>query len=111
MSFDLAQALGAALDGGCSLAELETTLLAGADSDDQIAAAWLYAWAYDAICPTRVELAARITSGAVAGHPLKRRVTLDAAIDPSVIRGTLSARSGDRRDSHARLGRLRLVRS
>lgn len=74
MSFDLAQALGAALDGGCSLAELETTLLAGADSDDQIAAAWLYAWAYDAICPTRVELAARTrVTGSCVSNVTDRR--------------------------------------
>ena len=32
--------------------------------------------------------------------PEKRRVILDAAIDRSVIRGTLTAPSGDRRDFH-----------
>jgi hypothetical protein len=45
MSSELAQTLQAALDDGCSLSELEATLLARADTDDWIAAAWLYAWA------------------------------------------------------------------
>ena len=73
MSSDLAQALQAALDDGCSLAELEATLLADGDSDDQIAAAWLYAWAYDAIRPRHDELAARNTSGAGLRCELKAK--------------------------------------
>jgi hypothetical protein len=76
VSFDLVDALRAALDDG---------------------AAWLYACAYDAICPQRDSLAARITdlaawsdSGAARGA--RRR---DRRLD---IRGTLTARSRDRRD-------------
>jgi len=65
MSLDLADALGIALDHGCSLAELEDTLLARGETDDEIAAAWLYAWAYDAVRPPRDDLAARITNRAV----------------------------------------------
>ena len=66
MSVDLLHALRAALDDGCSLAQLETTLLNDADTDDRTAAAWLYAWAYDEIRPPRGDLAARITSGTAA---------------------------------------------
>ena len=36
MSSELAQTLQAALDDGCSLSELEATLLARADTDDRI---------------------------------------------------------------------------
>jgi len=82
MSSDLADALQAALDDGCSLAELEATLLADGDTDDQIAAAWLYAWAYDALRPRRDSLAARITNGAARDHDPKRGSILDGALEP-----------------------------
>jgi len=52
-----------ALDGGCSLAELERTLLADGDTADEVAAAWLYAWAYGAVRPCPEGLAARIAGG------------------------------------------------
>ncbi len=77
MSVDLVHALRAALDGGCSLAQLEATLLNDADTEDRIAAAWLYAWAYDEIRPPRDDLAARITSGTGAAQAPKRRLPLD----------------------------------
>ena len=103
MSFDLAGALQAALDDGCSLAELEDSLLAGADTDDQLAAAWLFAWAYDAIRPRPDDLAARITTRSARDRTRERRMMLDAAIDRSVIRGTLTTRSDDRRGFRGRL--------
>jgi len=56
-----------AIDRGSSLAELERTLLADGDTADNVAAAWLYAWAYQAVRPTDHGLADRIladTSGA-----------------------------------------------
>jgi hypothetical protein len=52
-----------AIDGGCSLAQLELTLLADGDTADDVAAAWLYAWAYDAVRPSSDGLAARIADG------------------------------------------------
>jgi hypothetical protein len=91
MSFDLAGALQAALDDGCSLAELEASLLAGADTDDQLAAAWLFAWANDAIRPRPDDLAARITTRSARDRARERCMMLDAAIDRSVIRGELTA--------------------
>lgn len=66
MSLELAEALGIALDHGCSLAELGATLLARAEVDDEIAGAWLHVWAYHAIRPPRDDLAARITHRACA---------------------------------------------
>jgi hypothetical protein len=74
MSLDLAAAVRAALNDGRSLAELEATVLAGADPNGEAtAAAWLYAWAYDGLRPTVDPLAARIASRAnvlrTAGHP------------------------------------------
>ena len=51
-----------ALNNGRTLAELEGVLLAdGAVTDDEAAAAWLYAWAYDAARPVGDSLATRIT--------------------------------------------------
>ena len=52
------------------LAERATPLLARGDAEDQIAAAWLYAWAYNALRPRRDSLAARITDGANPDHLL-----------------------------------------
>jgi len=52
-----------ALDDGCSLAELERTLLADGDTADEVAAAWLYAWAYGAVRPCPEGLATRIAGG------------------------------------------------
>ena len=66
-SSDLCTALRRALDDGCSLSELEATLLANRDSSEDGAAAWLYAWAYDALRPPSDCLAARIISGAGVG--------------------------------------------
>ena len=60
MNSELAQALRSALDGGTSLAELETTLLTGDGTTEEIDAAWLYAWAYDALRPPRDDLTTRI---------------------------------------------------
>jgi hypothetical protein len=63
MSLDVAAAVRVALNDGRSLAELEATVLAGADPNGEVAAAaWLYAWAYDALRPTVDPLAARIAS-------------------------------------------------
>jgi hypothetical protein len=81
MSFDLAETLRAALDDGCLLAKLEATLLARAEMDDQIAAAWLYAWAYDAVRPPRDDLAARITGRGMRDHAPQLGVMFTAAID------------------------------
>ncbi len=47
----------------CSLSELEATFLASGDTDDRIAAVWLYAWAYDAIRRRRDDLAERVSRG------------------------------------------------
>ncbi len=69
--------------GAVTLAE-RPALLARSDTDDQLAAEWLYAWAYNALRPRRDSLAARITNGAAPDHALKRRVTRDAASDQSV---------------------------
>jgi hypothetical protein len=91
MTFYLVHALATALDDGCSLDELEATLLKGSDTDDRIAAAWLYAWAYDEIRPPRDDLAARIASGIPhlrlpggPSHPTEAR-------DPPTIRATHTA--------------------
>lgn len=83
MSFELAETLRAALDRGYSLAELEASLLARADNDDQLAAGWLFAWAYDAVRPRRDDLAARITSGAPRDRTPARRLTRDPATTAS----------------------------
>jgi hypothetical protein len=59
MNSELAHALRSALDGGTSLAELETTLVTGGGTTEEIDAAWLYAWAYDALCPPHDDLTTR----------------------------------------------------
>ena len=59
MNSELAQALRSPLDGRTSLAELETTLLTGGGTTDEIDAAWLYAWAYDDLRPPRDDLTTR----------------------------------------------------
>ena len=59
MNSGLARALRSALDGGTSLAELETTLLTGGGTTEEIDAAWLYAWAYDDLRPPRDDLTTR----------------------------------------------------
>lgn len=56
----LARVVKEAIDGGCSLAQLELTLLADSDTADDVAAAWLYAWAYDAVRPSSGALVAGI---------------------------------------------------
>jgi hypothetical protein len=53
-----------------TLAERATPLLPRDDAEDQIAAAWLYAWAYNALRARRDSLAARITDGANPDHLL-----------------------------------------
>lgn len=59
----LVEVVQEAIDGGCSLAQLEQTLVAdGVDADD-MAAVWLYAWAYDAVRPSSDGLVARIADG------------------------------------------------
>ncbi len=99
MSWELTQTLQAALDDGCSLSELEATLLAGGDTDDRIAAAWLYAWAYDAIRPRRDDLAERISRGGAPDQARRGRTILGVASDRCVT-AARSPRSGDRRDRH-----------
>ena len=59
MNSELAQALRSALDGGTSLAELETALLTGGGTTEEIDAAWLYAWAYEALRPPHDGLTTR----------------------------------------------------
>lgn len=86
VSLELVDTLRAALDNGCSLAELEATLLARSETSDQVDAAWLYAWAYDAIRPQRDNLAARLTNRPTRGQTPKRREALDAAIDQLGVR-------------------------
>jgi hypothetical protein len=74
MSLDVAAAVRVALNDGRSLAELESTVLAGADPNGEVAAAaWLYAWAYDALRPTVDPLAARIASAPIASGSCVRR--------------------------------------
>jgi hypothetical protein len=49
-------------------------VLAGADPNGEVAAAaWLYAWAYDALRPTVDPLAARIASAPIASGSCVRR--------------------------------------
>jgi hypothetical protein len=59
----LVQEVQSALDAGRSLAQLEQTLLAGGDFVDEVAAAWLYAWAYDALHLAGDHLDAQTTGG------------------------------------------------
>jgi hypothetical protein len=64
----LVQVVEQAIDGGCSLGQLEQTLLADGDTvadvaADDMAAVWLYAWAYDAVRPAGHDLAAQIAEG------------------------------------------------
>ena len=73
MSLELVDMLWAVLDDGCSRSELEATLLTRSETSDQIAAAWLNEWAYDAIRPQRDNLAARITDRPTRGQTPKRR--------------------------------------
>ena len=54
-----------ALAGGCPLGRLEETLVAAGYGRDEAAAAWLYAWSYDAVRPSGASFAARLTHGAV----------------------------------------------
>jgi hypothetical protein len=113
MSLDLVETVRAALDGGCSLVEVEAAFLAGADTDDEIAAAWLYAWAYDAIRPPRDDLAARVTSRAVRHHAPQPGVIFAAAIDrpadrtPKIAPG--GPRSRPRAASHGRIATVDAV--
>jgi hypothetical protein len=53
----------AALAGGCSLGALEETLVAAGHGRDEAAAAWLYAWSYDAVGPSGTSLELRLTHG------------------------------------------------
>jgi hypothetical protein len=55
----------------CSLSELEAAFLAGGDTDDRIAAAWRYAWAYDAIRPERDRLAERVSRCGTLARPAR----------------------------------------
>ena len=63
-----------------TLAERATPLLARGDAEDQIAAAWLYAWAFNALRPRRDSLAARITDGAKPDHAPTQRATRDRPV-------------------------------
>ena len=57
---DLVEEVRAELEQGRSLAQLERTLLADGDAADEVAAAWLYAWAYGAMRPMIDRLAGRV---------------------------------------------------
>ena len=101
MSYELTQTLQAALDDGCSLSDLEATFLARGDTDDRIAAAWLYAWAYDAIRPRRDDLAERISRGGTRDQTAR-------GVRSSASRATPASP----RHAHRALGRpLRLARA
>ncbi|HYB29555.1 MAG TPA: hypothetical protein VEF89_23290 [Solirubrobacteraceae bacterium] len=89
MSFELAKELQAALRDGSGLADLEALLLARGESPDEIAAAWLYAWAYEALRPWPDDLAAQITHRCVPGQTSTRR----RAADRIVARGELQTSS------------------
>lgn len=91
MTFNLVHALATALDDGCSLDELEATLLKGSDTDDRIAAAWLYAWAYDEIRPPHDDLAARIAIGIPHLRLPRGWSPPTEAGDPPTIRATHTA--------------------
>lgn len=54
-----------ALADGCPLGGLEEALVAAGHARDEAAAAWLYAWSYDAVKPSGARLAIRLTHGAV----------------------------------------------
>jgi hypothetical protein len=103
MSCELAQTLQAALDDGCSLSDLEATFLARGDTDDRIAAAWLYAWAYDALRPRRDDLAERVSRGRTRDQARQGAHDPGCRERPLRHRGTLTARSGDRRDCRGSL--------
>jgi hypothetical protein len=60
----------AALDEGVSLKQLEDTLLAGSYIGDDVAAAWLFAWAYEAVRPSSDRLAQRVTDGATRSRSI-----------------------------------------
>jgi hypothetical protein len=98
MSPDLAAAVRAALNDGRSLAEVEARLLAGADPNGEVAAAaWLYAWAYDALRPTADPLAARIASRANAPASRDRRASsreYGQAISPLLRSGSAQSTVG-----------------
>jgi len=97
MSSELARALRSALDGGTSLAELETTLLTGGGTTDEIDAAWLYAWAYDALRPPRDDLTTR-------NLPYRAAPVRDRALGrPGDLHGCPSSPPRSRR--HLRLAR------
>jgi hypothetical protein len=57
-----------------TLADRAAPDLAGSDTEDQLDAAWLYAWAYNALQPGCDSLAARITNGALR-QALQQRAT------------------------------------
>jgi hypothetical protein len=70
--------------GAVPLAERPAPL-ARNDTDDQLAAEWLYAWAYNALRPPHDRLAARIANGAATGRRLeaiaaRRSMILDDAL-------------------------------
>ena len=97
MNSELAHALRSALDGGTSLAELETTLVTGGGTTEEIDAAWLYAWAYDALRPPHDDLTTRNLRH--RPPPLRDR----ALGQPGDLRGCPSSPSCSRR--HLRLAR------
>ena len=74
--------------------------MASGDTDDRIAAAWLYVWACDAIRPRRDDLAERVSRGDTRDQARKARPILGVASGPLRHRGTLTARSRDRCDGH-----------
>jgi hypothetical protein len=83
---------------GITLVERATPLLARDDAEDQIAAAWLYAWAYNALRPRRDSLAARITDGANPDHLLH-------SAQPAIPRSTGRSRRSQASRSSGRRAR------
>jgi hypothetical protein len=85
--------------------------LAGSENEDQLAAEWLYAWAYNALQPGRDSLAARITSGAPR-QASRQRATRDPASDRPARTLTSNPRqraAGRRRELDRGAGRLRAI--
>ena len=101
MSTELVDALQAALNVGHTFSELETSVLDRADTDDRIAAAWLYAWAYDAIRPRRGDLAARLRT--VSDQPSLPRDARDPRRRQRLLRHGFSC-AAPSRDWHDRDG-------
>jgi len=86
MSCELAQALADADDQRCSLVQFEDALLARSADDDQGAARWLYAWAYDALRVRGDRLATRVTTAALTQRFTSLTPPVDVAMHATRIR-------------------------